>query len=95
MLVSALDKRIVVETLFQQIVLRSALEGEPRDILVAQAAQDQDRNVGRCAEQLVEGLDALAVGEEKIDHDRCEVFPSCASPSRSNGVARIDSPIRR
>jgi hypothetical protein len=59
--------------------LRSALKGKPCGILVAQAAPDQDGNVGRCAEQLFEGLDALTIGEEKIDHDRCEVFPSLAA----------------
>ena len=35
--------------------------------------------MGRSAVQLVEGLDALTIGEEKIDHDRCEVFPSLAA----------------
>src|SRR5204863_6704476 len=65
-----------VESFLQQIVLRSALHRKPRDILVAQVAQDQDRDVGRCARQLVEGRDSLAIGQEKIDHDRRDFLPS-------------------
>ena len=67
---------MTVESFLQQIVLRSALHGKPRDILVAQVAQDQDRDVGRCARQLVEGRDSLAIGQEKIDHDRRDFLPS-------------------
>src|SRR2546430_10323992 len=36
-------------------------------------------NVGRCAEQLLEGLDSLAVREKQIDHDRCDCLPSLAA----------------
>jgi len=67
---------MTIESFLQQIVLRSALHSKLCDILVAQVAQDQDRDVGRRAQQLVEGLDSLAIGQEKTDHDRCDFLPS-------------------
>ena len=67
---------MTVESFLQQIVLRTALHRKPRNILIAQATQDQDRYVGRCVLQLLQGLDSLAVRERQIDHDRCDFLPS-------------------
>ena len=69
-----LRQRVSVEAILQQIVLRAALDGQPGDVLVAQAAQDQDRNVRRGAEEQVERLDSLAIGQEEVDHGRRDVF---------------------
>jgi hypothetical protein len=72
---------MTVEAIFQQIILGPALDCQSGDIFVLRSAQDQNWNADRYAAQRVEGLDALAIGQEKIDHDGCYRFPSWANES--------------
>jgi hypothetical protein len=37
------------------------------DFLVLRSNEDEDWNLGRCAKELIEGLDSTAVGQEEID----------------------------
>ena len=78
------------KALLQQIILRSALDGKPRDILVAPMAQDQNRNVRPYAKQRLEGPDSLAIRQEKADHDRCDSSFSWVAQSFDSSRALTD-----
>ena len=72
---------MVVETFRQQVVLRAALQGKYRDLLVTHPAEDQEGCGGGGAEQLVESFDSLAIGEEEVDDDRSEPFTPAGTQS--------------
>ena len=58
-----LRQQIEVQTLLQQIILRSMLHRQLGDSLILRAAQDQEGDLGRGAKQPVEGRHAVAVGQ--------------------------------
>jgi hypothetical protein len=61
--------RVAANVVPQKIVFRTTLAGFLGRALVGQAAEDQDRDPGCGLEQLIEGLDALAVGQKQVEQD--------------------------
>ena len=60
-----LRQQVAVEAGLQQIVLCAMLYRQPGDILVLRCAEHQDRNLGRCAKEPIERLDAWLSGRKR------------------------------
>jgi hypothetical protein len=59
---------------FEQVVFRSASHGFRGNALLLCATQDQHRYAWRCLQELIERVEALAIGQREIGEDRPNSF---------------------
>src|SRR5260370_24277712 len=72
-----------MEVTRQEIILRTAPYGFFREGFVIVTAEDQNRDIGRGGEHLVERLDILAIGQGQFEQD--SINSSFAQPLKTRG----------
>ena len=66
-------QRRALESALDQVVLRAQLQRLHRPLLVVEAGEDDDRQVGRALARPQQRVEALAVGQAEVEQDDVEI----------------------